>query len=153
MALANTFDKTVTEDNIQRLERLKFDTQPQWGKMNAPQMLAHVNVAYELAYGRLTPKNPPYLLRLIIKLLIKDSVVNEVPYKRNSRTSPVFLISDERDFEKEKANLIKNLTETAQKGPQYFEGKEASSFGVLTSKEWSNMFQKHLEHHFGQFNI
>lgn len=151
MTVANTFDKTVTESNLQRLENLTFNTQPLWGKMNAPQMLAHLNVAYDLAYDKIPQKNS-FLMKLILKLFIKKIVTSEIPYKKNSQTAPVFLISDERDFEKEKALFISNLKETCSKGESYFEGRENASFGALTSREWSNMFQKHLEHHFGQFN-
>ena len=33
----------------------------------------------------------------------------------------------------------------------FFEGKVSSSFGSMTSKEWSTQFYKHIDHHFRQF--
>jgi hypothetical protein len=48
MALLNTFDPKTTEKTFERLEKLNYMSKPQWGKMNSAQMLAHLNVAYDL---------------------------------------------------------------------------------------------------------
>jgi hypothetical protein len=40
-----------------------------------------------------------------------------------------------------------------EKGPTYFEGKDSNVFGKLTSKEWSHMLYKHIDHHFSQFGV
>jgi hypothetical protein len=152
MTLPNIFEHHTTEHTINRLEKLKFDTKPLWGKMNASQMLAHVNVSYDLAYDRIQTTNS-FFTKLLLKLFVKNLVVNEEPYKKNSRTAPVFLITTEKEFEAEKAKLVANIIETEKKGKMYFEGKESVSFGPLSSKQWSNMFSKHIDHHFGQFGI
>lgn len=152
MAIANTFDAQTTQSNLQRLEKLQYNTKPLWGKMNAPQVLAHLNVSYDMANEKITVKNS-FVMKLILKTFIKKIVTDETPYKKNAHTPPVFVISNERDFEKEKALFIKNILETTEKGASHYEGKVSVSFGALTSKQWSNMFQKHLEHHFAQFGI
>jgi hypothetical protein len=153
MALLNTFDSKTTELVLSRLNNLSNASQPQWGKMNVAQMLAHLNVAYDLAYGKTTPKTTNFMIKIILKLFVKNVVVGENPYKRSLQTSPEFIISNERDFEKEKSLLISNIKETETKGITYFEGKESASFGVLTSKQWSNLFYKHIDHHFTQFGV
>lgn len=89
MALPNIFDKNVTEGLIARINKLKTDSQPEWGKMNAPQMLAHCNVTYEMAYTDKHPK-PNFFMKFILKLFVKNIVVGEKPYKRNSQTAPAF---------------------------------------------------------------
>jgi hypothetical protein len=80
-------------------------------------------------------------------------VVSEKPYKKNSHTAPEFIIADERDFEKEKSKFIDNVKQTEAHGAQYFEGRESSSFGAMTAKEWSTQFYKHINHHFTQFGV
>ncbi|MBI3520784.1 MAG: DUF1569 domain-containing protein [Bacteroidetes bacterium] len=152
MTLLNTFDPKTTEETFKRLEKLTYMSKPQWGKMNAAQMLAHLNVAYDLAYGRKT-SNPNFFTKLMLKLFVKGIVVGEKPYSKNSPTGPDFLISDERDFEKEKAKFIDNVKQTEAHGTTYFEGKESASFGKLTAKQWSIQFYKHLDHHFTQFGV
>ncbi len=152
MAYPDHFQQEILNQTLARLDKLKVDTQPEWGKMNAAQMLAHVNVAYDLAYGR-TEDKPGALKKWLLRTFLKPIVTNDKPYKRNSRTAPIFLVTDQRDFEKEKGDLIANLQDTVANGKDYFEGKESSSFGPLTAAEWSTMFQKHIEHHFNQFRI
>jgi hypothetical protein len=93
------------------------------------------------------------MVKLMMKLFIKKVIVGDKPYKTNSPTAKEFIISEERDFEKEKALLIANITETEKHGKAYFEGKISSSMGALTSREWDVMFYKHLDHHFKQFGI
>lgn len=152
MALPNIFDKQTTMLTLKRLEGLQHNTKPHWGKMNAPQMLAHLNVSYDMADGKIPVKNN-IIVSFMLKTFIKKIVTNEVPYKKNSRTAPQFLITNEREFEKEKQRFIQNIKKVEEQGAQYFEGKHSESFGPLTAKEWSNMFYKHIDHHFSQFGI
>ena len=148
----NIFDKTVTDEIQARIEKLSPETQPLWGKMSVDQMLAHCNVSYEMAFENIHPK-PNAFMKFILKMLVKNTVVSETPYKKNSSTAPAFLIKDEKNFETEKARLKAYITKTKELGATYFEGKESHSFGALTSKEWNNMFYKHLDHHLGQFGV
>lgn len=152
MTLLNIFDSKTTEKTFERLEKLNYMSKPQWGKMNVAQMLAHLNVAYDLAYERIPYKSSGFK-KFILKLLVKPLVVSEKPYKKNSHTAPEFIIADERDFEKEKSKFIDNVKQTEAHGAKYFEGKVSASFGPMTAKEWSNQFYKHIEHHFTQFGI
>ncbi|MFN8117658.1 MAG: DUF1569 domain-containing protein [Bacteroidia bacterium] len=152
MALPSVFDSKTTEETFKRLEKITYVSKPQWGKMNAAQMLAHLNVAYDLAYDKIQVKNSGFK-KFILKLLVKPMVVGEKGYKKNSQTAPEFIIADERDFEKEKSKFIDNVKQTEAHGAKYFEGKESKSFGVMTAKEWSNQFYKHIDHHFTQFGV
>jgi len=115
-------------------------------------MLAHCNVAYNLVYEEGHPKASG-IKKFMLKLFVKGIVVSEKPYSKNSRTAPEFLISNERDFKLEKEKLISDLNKTQKLGKEYFEGKESISFGAMTSKEWNNMFYKHLDHHLNQFGV
>jgi hypothetical protein len=148
----NIFDKSVSDEIIQRINSLSPKSTGIWGKMSASQMLAHCNVTYEMAYEN-THKKPGAFLKFILKTFVKQGVVNEIPYPKNSRTAPAFIISDQREFELEKARLIEYVRKTQELGSAYFEGKESHSFGKLTAKEWNNMFYKHLNHHLFQFNV
>lgn len=152
MAYPNIFEAETLQHMIQRLDTLKPDTQPQWGKMNAAQMLAHVNVGYGLTHGEIEVKYNP-VMKLMFKLFLKKIVVGDKPYKKNSQTAPVFKIEDEKEFNAEKQKLIGYLNKTHQLGASHFEGKESPSFGKMTAAEWSNQFGKHLDHHFTQFGI
>jgi len=150
--MKNIFNATVTQEIIDRINHLTPKSQPQWGKMNVAQMLAHCNVTYEMAYTDKHPKATG-LKRFVLKLLVKNAVVNEKPYPKNSRTAPQFLISDEREFNHEKKRLVDYIHKTQKLGASSFEGKESNSFGAMTATEWNNLFYKHLEHHLVQFGV
>ena len=122
--MKNIFDKSIAEETINRINQLKPDSQPLWGKMSVAQMLAHCSVTYETA-----------------------------PYKRNNPTAPHYIISDSKDFEIERKRLIDYIIKTQQLGESYFDKKESHSFGRLSSGEWNNMFYKHLDHHLNQFGV
>lgn len=150
--MKNIFSKSVTDEVIGRINALTPQTTPDWGKMNASQMLAHCSVTYEMLYDGNHPK-PNILMGFMLRTFVKDTVVSEKPYKRNSRTAPAFLITDERDFEKEKKRLVDYMFKTQTFGEAHFENKESHSFGKLSITEWNNMFYKHLDHHLTQFGV
>ncbi|AUP79281.1 DUF1569 domain-containing protein [Flavivirga eckloniae] len=150
--MKNIFDLNETNTIIGRVNNLELTTQPNWGKMSVDQMLAHCNVTYELAFENIHPK-PGAFKKALLKLFVKSIVVNEKPYKKNSRTAPEFLISDSKNFQAEKERLINYLKKTQELGAEYFDNKESHSFGKLSKQEWNNMFYKHIDHHLNQFGV
>ena len=152
MSYPSVFDPAVTEKLIQRVNQLQGTTQPQWGKMNVGQMLAHCNVAYDMAYDPNAEK-PNFLVGKLLRWFVKPAVVGPKPYKKNSRTAPAFLITDERDFERERAKLIGYLRRVQAEGAAAHEGKASVSFGPMTAEEWSVLYYKHLDHHLTQFGV
>lgn len=150
--MKDLFDSTIVEEQINRINRLTPATNALWGTMSVDQMLAHVNVSYEMFYDNKHPKPNP-ILRFILKLVVKETVVGTKPYKRNSPTGKPFRIVVRKDFEKEKHRLVDYLQRVQKDGETFFEGKESNSFGALTAKEWNTMFSKHLDHHLGQFGV
>ena len=81
------FDPAVVADTIRRLEQLTPDRRPLWGRMSAAEMLAHVNVAYEMVYtDRHARPNP--LVRLLLRLFVKQGVCGPKPYPRSAPTAP-----------------------------------------------------------------
>lgn len=152
MTFPSIFSAEVAEKFTQRINSLTASTQPQWGKMNVAQMLAHCCVSYEMAFEN-KHKKPNAILRLILKAFVKPLVCTDKPYKKNSQTAPAFLITDERVFETEKNRLIAFVNKTVEVGEDFFKGKESLSFGKLTLDEWNSMFYKHLDYHLSQFGV
>jgi hypothetical protein len=148
--MKNIFNQADTAEVIARINKLSPSSQALWGKMSVGQMLAHCNVTYEMVYDNIHPA-PNAVMKFILKLFVKNVVVSEKPFKKNSQTSPAFIITDSKDFEKEKKRLIDYINKTQKLGDAHFEGKESNSFGALSKSEWNNMFYKHLDHHLSQF--
>jgi len=148
----NIFDIAVVNELIARIQLLQANTQPKWGKMSVDQMWAHCNVSYEMIYDR-KHKKPSGILKLLLKLLVKNGVVNETPYKHSLKTAPAFIIKGTKNFEDERNRLIAYIQKTQSLGADYFDGKASHSFGALSKNEWNNMLYKHLDHHLTQFGV
>ncbi|MNE93511.1 hypothetical protein D3C80_1913700 [compost metagenome] len=66
--MQNIFLKEDCNQFINRIDQLKPETQPLWGKMSVDQMLAHCNVTYEMVYDNIHPR-PNVLIKLLLKFL------------------------------------------------------------------------------------
>lgn len=152
MTFPNIFTPETTATIENRLSKLDTATKPQWGKMNAGQMLAHLNVMYEMVYDNIHPK-PNAFMRFIISAMAKKQVVGPKPYPKNGQTAPQFLIKGDRDFDKEKSRLITYMQKGVEEGEDVFDGRTSNSFGKLSKDEWNTMFYKHIDHHFMQFGV
>ncbi|MCT4665836.1 MAG: DUF1569 domain-containing protein [Flavobacteriales bacterium] len=150
--MKNVFKKNDVALFFERIDKITPESQPKWGKMSADQMLAHCNVTYEYIFED-KYKKPRGFKRFLLKAFVKNAVVNEKKYPKNSRTAPDFIISDERNFQLEKDRLKNYMNRVLELGEDHFEGKESHSFGVLSKNEWNNMLAKHLEHHLEQFGV
>jgi hypothetical protein len=96
---------------------------------------------------------PSFFMKWLVKNFFKTSMVNEVPYKKNLPTSPAFVIREEKNFEQEKNKLKQYIQKIQEMGQDAFEGREQSTIGKLSSKEWNNLLYKHLDHHLQQFGV
>lgn len=152
MTYPNIFSKDVAESVIARIDALTASTQPQWGKMQVAQMLAHCCVTYEMVYTD-KHKKPGAAAQFLLKLFVKPAVVGNKPYKRNSPTAPAFVVNDTRDFEVERKRLVDYIRRVQADGEAFFDGRASNSFGKLSADEWNVMFYKHIDHHLTQFGV
>ena len=151
--MQNVFDAKDAQEYINRINNLTPETQRKWGKMSVDQVLAHLNVAYDLTFTPEKSTKPSFIAKFLLSKFVKPKITNEIPYKPSLPTSPAFIIADERNFEEEKAKLIGNIQRVQQLGREAFEGKENINFGKMTAQCWNNMFAKHLNHHLEQFGV
>jgi len=151
--MQNVFDAQDAQEYINRINNLTPETQRKWGKMSVDQVLAHLNVAYDLTFTLEKFPKPSFIAKFLLSRFVKPKITNEIPYKQSLPTSPAFIIADERNFEEEKAKLIGNIQRVQQLGREAFEGKENINFGKMAAQDWNNMFAKHLNHHLDQFGV
>ena len=148
MEVKNLFDTTVKQEIIDRINKLTPQSQRQWGKMDAAQMLAHCQMPLGVAVGKHKLKRNFFLS--LIGPLFKKQLYNDKPFKRSLPTDKSFIMTDPKDFEKEKEGLlqmINSFSETTMSDePHPF-------FGKLTKEEWSKGTWKHLDHHLQQFGV
>jgi len=147
--MKNLFATPDRKEILDRLDRLEPGAVRQWGKMDPAQMLAHCAVAMEMATG-----DAPREQKLIGKLLgpfFKGKILGPEPFSKNSPTDPAFIVSDPRDFAKEKARLVSLVNRFCDGGPAAADFRMHSFLGRLKGDEWGVMMYKHLDHHLRQF--
>jgi|SRR5688572_5775483 len=142
------FKPEVKASLISRINKLNASAQPQWGKMNVSQMMAHCQAQLRVALG--DEKLQHSLLGKLIGKWAKKSLINEKPFSKNLPTAPSFVVKHQPEFEIEKNNLIGMITrfqtEAVTTEPHPF-------FGKMTLDEWSKGTWKHLDHHLKQFGV
>ncbi len=136
-----------------RIQNLSAASQPQWGKMNVAQMLAHCATVLKVGLGRHQLPKYNFLLRAIGRMVKKSLLKDDKPFGLNKPTDKTFKITDERNFEAEKAELIKALDEFSEKGKKGETFGDHPFFGKMNNADWDKLQWKHLDHHLRQFSV
>jgi len=147
--MKSLFSSEAYSEIKQRIEKVDPNKPPEWGKMNAAQMIHHCQKPLEVILQKTTVNKPNPFMRLLMKTF-KGMMYNDKPWKQNLPTAKEFIVTDTKDFEKEKTQLISLLEEFNQKD----ENKGLPPhpiFGSFTNEQWGKMQYKHLDHHLRQF--
>lgn len=149
MDVKNLFDPAVKQEIVNRINNLTAQSQRQWGKMDAAQMLAHLQLPIGIALGTHQPKGS-FLLRLIGPLF-KSKLWDNKPYKHGLPTDPTFIMTGtSKDFAKEKQALLDMVNRFSESS---IVGEKHPIFGKLTKENWSKATWKHIDHHLRQFGV
>jgi hypothetical protein len=147
--MASLFDPATRISILDRLDALSEACGRHWGKMNAAQMLAHCAAALEVGTG--DRKRKQVFIGKVFAPFVKPALLGEKPFGKNSPTDPTFIVSDDRNFTREKQRLVSIVSRFCEGGPAEA-GKHTHSFlGRITGDEWGVMMYKHLDHHLRQF--
>lgn len=149
MDVKNLFDKTAFTELTERLNILTPESKGLWGKMNVSQMLAHCKEAFKVPLMEKPPKR--MLMGYLFGWLAKPLLYGPKPYKKSLPTAPNFIITNERDFEEERKQLIELVTKFHQSDPNGIGDKVHPFFGKMTAEQWGKGMWKHLDHHLQQF--
>lgn len=150
MAKTSLYNSTTHQLIRSRVEALTPDNQRKWGKMNLPQMMAHLRKAVETGLYK-GPKKFS-LISFLFGPKIKKMVMSDTPYKEGLPTAKKMIITDERDFEIEKAKLLVMLDKFQDGKDEFPTPINHPMFGKLTEEEWGYSQWKHFDHHLRQFS-
>ncbi len=146
------YDTPVFEECMARLHKITAETMPQWGKMNAAQMMAHCTEILEVSNGTKELKNTPFLARLF-KGYIRKMVVNEKPYRKSTQTHPQYRQTSQKQFESEQNRLVQALNVFLDHFKTNATPTKHPLFGPMTKEEKGWSMYKHLDHHLSQFGV
>lgn len=143
------WDAGARKELRERLGRLQYDTQPRWGKMNAPLMVAHLARSLKMAMGELDVKSKNLPLRYSP---LKELVIYVLPFPKGAPTAPELLPEDTGDWAEGLADLRSHMETIAARGPNA-KWPEHPAFGKLSHKMWGVLGYRHMDHHLKQFGV
>lgn len=149
--MKNLFEATAVDEIKERMMHLKADSERQWGKMSAAQMLAHCSAWTEMAMGLNSPRR--IWLGYIFGRVAKAKVLTEEPIRRNMPSEKSLIVSDEREFSDERDRLIEWTDRFAEGGEEKCTKHPHCFFGPMTPTEWATLAYKHMDHHLRQFGV
>jgi hypothetical protein len=150
--MKNLYQAACVNEIKARLAQLEPDSPRQWGKMSAPQAVAHCSAGMEMALGDRHP--PQSIMGRMVGHFIKPLVLrDDQPMRRNSPTVKDLVVQDRRELGKERERLSGLIDRFAAAGPAGCTLHRHAFFGRLTPDEWAILMYKHLDHHLRQFAV
>ncbi|MBI1760485.1 MAG: DUF1569 domain-containing protein [Acidobacteria bacterium] len=140
---------TDKQELLARLAKLNSAATPQWGKLNCPQMLAHVADGMRMTLGDLQcqPKRGPLRFGPLKKLIIYW-----LPFPKGAPTAPELIARAAEGIEPERAAVVALLERMAADHTRQ-DWPEHPAFGKLSAQDWGALVYKHLDHHLRQFGV
>ena len=144
----------LTTGSFVAIEKLTPDTPPEWGVMNAQQMIEHLTHFYRVSLEEIPVKlyTPEAHLPKYMEFLM-----SEKEFRENTK-APAELLGDV-PVPLESGSLseaVQNLKNTVIRFGQFFETDRKTLhpvFGQLDDEEWVRLHYKHVVHHLKQFDL
>jgi len=132
----------------QRIVTVTSVSTPQWGRMDATAMLAHLRLSALMALGELPVASKS--ARAFQVFPVKHLILHVVPFPKSAPTAPELLSPCSAPFDTLRSELV-TLVERIGKGPREGYGPVHPLFGRLSFREWGVATHKHTDHHLRQF--
>ena len=147
--MENLFDPADRARIEDRIRSLAPGAAHQWGKMDLPQALRHLNITMEAATGDRPMKQK--FLGKILGPIFKGYFLGPKPFSHDAPTDGSFIVADSREFARERDRLLVLVAKFAGAGPEGAARWQHAFLGRLTGEEWGRAMWKHLDHHLRQF--
>jgi hypothetical protein len=144
----------VKRDIVERIARLRPDLEGRWGRMNARQMVSHLNDAFMATMGlKAVPIDPNFRRRGFYRwcaLYLPTHWPHGFPTRPEidqelSGTAP-------GDFEADRQTLLA-LVERFTRRPRDFDFQPHPMFLEMTEWQWMRWGYLHTDHHLRQFGV
>jgi hypothetical protein len=131
----------------ERVRKLRADAPGRWGRMNAPQAVAHLADALRMAIGELPCTGKRLPLRWPI---VKQLVIYWAPFPKGAPTAPELVGRVPATWSAEISELHLLIDRVAGV-PASFAWPPHPAFGTLSRRAWGVLIYRHMDHHLTQF--
>jgi len=141
-----------------RLRRLRPDSPRRWGRMTAPQMVAHLTDAFRNLLGERFTSKPARPAPLVGRTIVKwVAIYAPLPWPKGIRTRPetdqeIGGTPPTADFAADVLALehaCRRFLVAGERGPR----APHFMFGPLTEAQWCRWAYLHMDHHLRQFGL
>ncbi len=132
-----------------RLDRLHPRKAPAWGRLTAPQMVAHLADSMRMALGEMDVKGRHTLFRYSP---IKQLLIYALPFPKSAPTARE-LLSTKPDHWDDDIERVKELVERVIATSDRKTWGEHPLFGRLSARTWGVLGYRHFDHHLKQFGV
>ncbi|HPS77678.1 MAG TPA: DUF1569 domain-containing protein [Thermoanaerobaculaceae bacterium] len=136
----------------ERMARVRPDTHPRWGRMNAAQMVCHLTDSFRVALGEVPVAFKPnpltfYPLRWLL-VYVLPTPKGKIP------TTPEFQLTKPADWQADLQAWNDACDRFIQRGGSAdSEWGVHPAFGHLSAREWGRLTHLHFNHHLTQFGV
>jgi hypothetical protein len=134
---------------MERVGRIDATTVPRWGRMRAPEMVAHLVQAVRMANGELTVASRNLPLRYPP---LKQLAIYVLPMPKGLPTAPELIARTPAEWGDEVGELRATLERFASR-PRDEAWPDHPAFGPLSGSAWGVQQYRHIDHHLRQFGV
>jgi hypothetical protein len=139
---------------LERLEKLLPETKPLWGLLTAGDLLPHLTDPFKIALGEM--EAIPVDSFFITKIGKFAAIFLMPRWPKGAPTHPKTNIQiagrKGTDFTADKMELIETMARFIDLYPKMIY-QPHPIFGKISNQTWAIVMNKHLDHHFRQFNL
>jgi hypothetical protein len=145
------FDPDSNADLINRINQLTVATPALWGQMNTAQMLAHMQVGLNIAFGK--KERIWHWIGFCFGSIGKRRLLKRGDFDRHMPTFKQAKITHYRTFNEEKVKLTGLIKYALENGPGIVVKYPHPYFSTFKDDEWARLNWKHFDHHLRQFGV
>ncbi|HKZ77965.1 MAG TPA: hypothetical protein VJ124_06535 [Pyrinomonadaceae bacterium] len=146
----NLFDDSCRRKILARLRALKPDANRRWGRMSAPQMVAHLTDQMHHALGDDPVTARPGKLRWPP---VRFASIYLLPWpKGRIQGPPEAFTTQPTSWEADIRELERLLERFAARDPED-NWPDHALFGHMSGRDWGVFVHKHCDHHLRQFGV
>lgn len=144
------FDDERRTAMVTRLRSLMPEKERRWGRMTAPQMVAHLSDQMRHCLGEGTPKPRAGVLRWPP---VRFAAIYLLPWPKGKiKGPPEAFLTPPTSWAADVAELEALLQRFAASDPNSA-WPDHALFGHMTGRRWGVFVHKHFDHHFRQFGV
>lgn len=137
------------EELLARVNSLEPTSTARWGKMTAPQMLAHLTDWMMMAKGDLPTR---FLNKFLRFRPVKHLAIYWLPFPKGVPTAQELISRTPGDWSAERATFCEYLNSFESMHPDGA-WPVHPAFGMLTPPAWGVLGYRHTDHHLRQFGV